>query len=155
MRIQELTSSRELLWNLTLRELRGKYRRSALGWAWSLLNPLATTVMYTFVFAIVLDAKGPVGEPSGLHVYAFFLLTGLLPWNFFVVGTTQAMSSVIANGGLVKKVWFPREVLVHSTVLAAGGVVADRAGPAVHDPAVRREHGAPVDPGRSSCSSLS
>ena len=67
MRIQELTSSRELLWNLTLRELRGKYRRSALGWAWALLNPLATTVMYTFVFAVVLDAKGPVGEPSGLH----------------------------------------------------------------------------------------
>jgi ABC-type polysaccharide/polyol phosphate export permease len=119
VRLQELTSSRELLWNLTLRELRGKYRRSALGWTWSLLNPLATTVMYTFVFAVVLDAQGPVGEPSGLHVYAFFLLAGLLPWTFFVTGTTQAMAAVVANGGLVKKVWFPREVLVHSTVLAA------------------------------------
>ena len=53
-------------------------------------------------------------------MYALFLLTGLLPWTFFVLGTTQAMASVIANGGLVKKVWFPREVLVHSTVIAAG-----------------------------------
>jgi ABC-type polysaccharide/polyol phosphate export permease len=75
--------------------------------------------MYTFVFSIVLDADGPVGDPSGLHVYAFFLLCGLLPWTFFAVGSTQAMTGLIANGGLVKKVWFPREVLVYSTVLAA------------------------------------
>src|SRR6476620_1467949 len=108
-RLAEYAEARELTVNLVLRELRGKYRRSALDWAWSLLNPLATTVMYTFVFAVVLNAKGPVGNPSGLHVYSFFLLAGLLPWNFFALGTTQAMAAVIANGGLVKKVWFPRE----------------------------------------------
>jgi ABC-type polysaccharide/polyol phosphate export permease len=118
VRLQELTSSRELLWNLTLRELRGKYRRSTLGWAWSLVNPLATTAIYTFVFGVVFDAQPPVGDPSGLQAYALFLLAGLLPWNFFLMGTVQAMAAVVANGPLVKKVWFQREVLVVSAVLA-------------------------------------
>ena len=118
MRIQEAISSRELLWNLTLRELRGKYRRSALGWGWSLLNPLATTLIYTFVFSVVFKAKPPAGDPSGLRAYALFLLAGLLPWNFFMISTTTSMANVVANGALVKKVWFPREVLVVSSVLA-------------------------------------
>ena len=114
VRIADLTSSRELLWNLTLRELRSRYKRSALGWAWSMLNPLATMLIYTFVFGVVFKTKPQAAMANGKHVFAFFLLCALLPWNFFNMCTTMAMSTLLANAGLVKKVWFPREVLVLS-----------------------------------------
>ena len=113
----ELVARRELLWNLTLREMRGRYKRSVLGWAWSMLNPLAMMGIYYYVFGKILNNK-QVGNPSGLDAYALFLLCGLLPWGFFAVSVSVSMSSVVANGGLVKKVAFPREHLVVSTVLA-------------------------------------
>lgn len=117
--LRELTARRELLWNLTLREMRGRYKRSALGWGWSMLNPLATMCIYTFVFAIVLQAKPPVGDPSELEVYALFLLTALLPWNFFATSVSTSMGSILGNSGLVGKVAFPREHLVLASVLSA------------------------------------
>lgn len=116
MSITQLSSSRELLWNLTLRELRTKYRRSVLGWAWSLLNPAATVVIYTIVFGVLLGAQAPIGDPSGLDSFALFLLCGLIPWNFFQMVQNLGMSSLIANAGLVRKVAFPREVLVFAQV---------------------------------------
>ena len=114
----ELIARRELLWNLTLCELRGRYKRSILGWGWSLLNPIAFMLIYTFAFSLVLQATPEPGDPSGLESYAFFLLCALLPWTFFNVSVTTAMNSVVGNGALVKKVAFPREHLVISTVLA-------------------------------------
>ena len=66
----ELFARRELLWNLTLRELRGRYKRSLLGWGWSLLNPLAFMLIYSFAFSLVLRATPPPGDPSGLSSYA-------------------------------------------------------------------------------------
>ncbi|MFW2332949.1 ABC transporter permease [Ilumatobacter sp.] len=114
----ELFARRELLWNLTLRELRGRYKRSLLGWGWSLLNPIAFMIVYTFAFSIVLDANPSPGDPSGLSSYAFFLLCGLLPWTFFNVSVTEAMGSVVTNGALVRKVAFPREHLVIATIIA-------------------------------------
>ncbi len=114
----ELIARRELLWNLTLRELRGRYKRSLLGWGWSLLNPIAFMLVYTFAFSIILDAGGQAGVPSGNDSYAFFLLCGLLPWSFFNVSVGEAMNSVVSNGALVRKVAFPREHLVVSTILA-------------------------------------
>ena len=104
--------SRELLWNLTLRELRTKYRRSFLGWTWSLLNPLSLVLTYGFVFGVVFGATAPVGIPSGLDNYALYLLSGLLPWAFFALVTNLGMSSLIGNGGLIRKVSFSRETLV-------------------------------------------
>ena len=118
VRVADISTSRELLWNLTLRELRGKYKRSALGWAWSLLNPLSTMAIYTFVFGVVLGGTSPVAMPNGKKIFALYLLCGLLPWNFLAQTTSGAMGAVIANGGLVKKVWFPREVLVFATAAA-------------------------------------
>ena len=116
MRVADLTSSRELLWNLTLRELRGKYKRSTLGWAWSMLNPLATMVVYTIVFGKFLGGQAPSPMANGRKIFAFFLLCALLPWNFVAQATNGAMASLLANGGLVKKVWFPRENIVFATV---------------------------------------
>src|SRR6266545_3490924 len=76
--LSELASSGELMTNLTLRELRGKYKRSVLGWTWSLLNPLATMLVYTAVFT-VLGANPTKGDPSGLKSFPFYLMCGLIP----------------------------------------------------------------------------
>jgi len=107
----------ELLWNLTLRELRTKYRRSVLGWTWSMLNPLATVAIYSYVFGHLFRAEAPVGDPSGLKVFALYLLCALLPWNFYMLVTNLGMNSLVANAALVRKVAFPREVLVFSNSL--------------------------------------
>jgi ABC-2 type transport system permease protein len=116
--VSELAEARELFRNLTLRELRGKYKRSALGWAWSMINPLATMLIFTLVFKFVLRVQPDTGHPSGLKSFPFFLLCGLLSWNFLLSGLTNGMGAPLANAGLIKKVYFPREVLTASVVAA-------------------------------------
>lgn len=118
MSLRETASNRQLLWNLTLRELRTRYRRSALGWTWSMLNPLASMIIYTIVFVGVFKAEPPTGDPSGLKNFPLYLLCGLLPWTFFANSVTTSMYTLIGSGGLLKKVWFPREVIVVSTTLS-------------------------------------
>ena len=114
----ELVARRELLWNLSLREMRGRYKRSVLGWAWSMLNPLSTLIIYYVIFGKFMPQPKMVGNPSGLDNFAMLLLCGLLPWNFFSISVSVGMDSVVGNGGLVKKVAFPREHLVFSVVVA-------------------------------------
>jgi ABC-2 type transport system permease protein len=109
-------SSKELFSNLALRELRSKYKRSFLGWAWSLANPLAIMLVYTLVFKYFLHIKPSRGVPSGLDVFALFLLCGLLPWNFFQLSVTGCIGSLTGNGSLIKKTYFPREILPGATV---------------------------------------
>lgn len=104
--------------NLTLRELRSKYKRTALGWAWSLLNPLAIMVIFTLVFRVFLNIDPPVGSPSGLRNFPLFLLCGLLPWTYLVNGTSGSINSLVSNANLIKKSYFPRELLVASQVVA-------------------------------------
>jgi lipopolysaccharide transport system permease protein len=115
-RLSDFVGTRDLAVNLTLRELRGRYKRSVLGWTWSLLNPLATVAIYSLVFAYFLKVEPPVGRPSGLHSFALFLLCGLVPWNFFTNGLNMGLGSLVSNGNLIKKVYFPRELLVASTI---------------------------------------
>jgi lipopolysaccharide transport system permease protein len=122
MRVADLAGSRELMVNLTLRELRGKYKRSVLGWTWSLLNPLATMLIFTIVFKFFLKIETKPGDPSGLDVFAIFLVVGLLPWNFLSNGLNGSMGVLVGNANLIKKVYFPREVLVGANV--ASWVVA-------------------------------
>jgi ABC-type polysaccharide/polyol phosphate export permease len=118
--LSELRSSRELMVNLTLRELRGKYKRSALGWLWSLLNPLATMAIFTVVFSYLLKIQVEKGDPSGLHNFSIFLLCGLLPWNYLANGMSGSMGALIGNANLIKKVYFPREILVSANVASWG-----------------------------------
>ena len=114
--VSAVFASRELLWNLTLRELRTKYRRSFLGWTWSLLNPLTTVALYGFVFGVLFNAVAPVGENSGLTGFAYFLLCAILPWNFFSMIVNTSMGAIAGNPGLVRRVAFQREVLVFANV---------------------------------------
>ncbi len=111
-KLSEFVSSRELFYNLTLRELRSKYKRTVLGWTWSLLNPLTSMVIYTLVFGVFLGVKPDPAVPSGLDNFTMFLLCGLLPYNFISNGLNGGMGTLIGNGNLVKKVYFPREILV-------------------------------------------
>lgn len=110
--------NRELLWNLTQRELRARYRRSILGWGWSMLNPAMNTAIYTFVFLVIFKSKAPIGDPSRIHVYSIYFLAGVLPWNFFAIGTSTAISSLLGSGHLMTKVFFPRELVPMATVAA-------------------------------------
>src|SRR3978361_768947 len=86
--LKEVWASRELLVNLTQREIKGKYKRTVFGQLWSLVNPLALMLIYTLVFALILRVKPDPGSPSGLNVFALWLLCGLLPWTLLAPGVT-------------------------------------------------------------------
>jgi ABC-2 type transport system permease protein len=109
--------TRELLANLTLREVKGRYKRTALGNLWSLINPIATMLIYTVVFGYFMRVQV---DPSrtGLDVFALWLMCALIPWGFFAASLQTGLGSIVANANLVKKVFFPREVLVASSVFA-------------------------------------
>jgi ABC-2 type transport system permease protein len=116
----ELVAARELIANLTIREIKGKYRRTVLGQLWSLANPLATMLVYTIVFAFIFQAQPRPGDPSGVDVYPLWLLAGYLPWTFFVRAVSGSIASVIGNAALLKKVYFPRAALPIATTASVG-----------------------------------
>ncbi|MFA5885872.1 MAG: ABC transporter permease [Acidimicrobiia bacterium] len=113
-RLAEYRQSRELTVNLVLRELRSRYKRTALGYGWSLLSPLASVAIYGVVFSVFLKVEPPVGDPSGLHSFVLFLVCGLLPWNYFSNCSNASLDALLANANLIRKVYFPRELLVVS-----------------------------------------
>ncbi|MBX9246687.1 ABC transporter permease [Actinotalea ferrariae] len=110
--LSELRDSRELVANLTRREVKGKYKRTVLGQLWSLANPLAAMLVYTLVFSFIIKIEPDVGDPSGLDIFAVWLLCALLPWSFFTNVVTGGMASLVGNENLIKKVYFPRSALV-------------------------------------------
>jgi ABC-2 type transport system permease protein len=115
----DFRGSRELLLNLTLREIRGKYKRTVLGQLWSLLNPVAQLATYALVFGTILSGNRPApGNPSGVDVFVVWLATGLIPWLFFANVLTSGMGAIIGNANLIQKVYFPRSSLVISAGLA-------------------------------------
>lgn len=111
LRLRELYAFRELVGNLVARDLRLKYRRSALGAAWSVLNPLFFVAIYTAVFSVVLRA-------FILPQYWTFVLAGLLPWLFFANSLGACSTSFTQNASLISKVAFPVESLAIATVLS-------------------------------------
>lgn len=110
-RIRELWSYRELILNLVIRELKARYKNSVFGFLWSLLNPLGMMLVFTLVFTVMVPN-------TQLQKFPIFFLCGFLPWQFFVTGITSGMHSLVYNSNLVKKVYFPREVLPIASVLA-------------------------------------
>jgi homopolymeric O-antigen transport system permease protein len=102
----------ELLRTLIRRELRARYKGSALGLLWSLLYPLAMMGVYTLVFSVLWKVTGDIPH------YPLFVLSGLAVWGFFQAGLQQGTTSLVTNGDLIKKVWFPRELVPASVVFA-------------------------------------
>lgn len=107
--IGELFRYRALVKNLVHKDLKLKYRGSVLGVAWSLLNPLLLLSVYTIAFKYVLRVQQ--------ENYPYFLLVGLLPWNFFSGAVLASTGAIVGNGNLIKKIYFPREILPIATVL--------------------------------------
>jgi len=101
-----------LIKKLTLREIKARYKQSFLGFFWIVLNPFFQMVIMSFVFSKILRF-GNLGVPYPLFIYA-----GLLPWLFMVQSLSSAMNVFISDASLIKKVYFPREILVLSTLLA-------------------------------------
>ncbi|QQR74782.1 MAG: ABC transporter permease [Holophagales bacterium] len=107
-----LFEHRALLLTLTAREIKARYRGSALGFLWSLVNPLLLLAVYSFVFSVVLQQRAAV-EP-----YALFLLCGLFPWIWFATSLTEGTVSLLANAGLIRRAVFPIELLPAVAVAA-------------------------------------
>lgn len=103
---------RELLYFLVWRDVKVRYKQTALGVMWILLQPLLSTMIFTVIFGILLDA------PSGEVPYALFVLAGLMPWNYFASSLARSSGSVVASANLVTKVYFPRLIIPMAGVLA-------------------------------------
>jgi ABC-2 type transport system permease protein len=101
-----------------VREVRMRYKGSALGLFWSVLYPLAMVGVYTLVFSVLWKTAGNIPH------YPLFVLAGLAVWGFFQVAVQLGTGSLLANAELIKKVWFPRELVVTATVLAQTVTIA-------------------------------
>ncbi len=109
-KLSELYHYRYLLRNLVIRDLKARYKNSTLGILWSVLNPLFLMLVFTILFSVL--ANGDIRD------YPIFVLTGLIPWNFFTGALTSGTTAITGNAGLVKKVYFPRELLPTSALLS-------------------------------------
>ena len=108
--LREIWAYRDLLFNLVRRDLAVRYKRSVLGFLWSFLNPLLMMLVFFIVFQVV--------RPLQVRSYPLFVLAGLLPWNFLAGSLSGAARSITGNANLIDKVYFPRELLPLSVVLA-------------------------------------
>ena len=100
---KDLYNYRELLKSNVKKEIRGKYKGSFLGIIWSFVNPLLTVLVYAIIFPYILRQDQPN--------YLIFLIVAIIPWNFFTIVLNQGTTTVLANGNIIKKVYFPREIL--------------------------------------------
>lgn len=108
---KELYRYRELLKNNIKKEIRGKYKGSWLGVVWTFLNPLLMLLVYSIVFPYILRVK--------VENYTIFMMVALVPWTFFTTAVQTGTGSVVANGNILKKVYFPREIIPISVVTSA------------------------------------
>lgn len=102
-RIKELYAYREMIFSLVKRDLKGRYKGSVLGFLWTFLNPLFQLVVYTMVFSVIMK--------TGIKDYYLYLFVALIPWIFFSTCLTGGSNCILAQQDMVKKIYFPREVL--------------------------------------------
>src|SRR5688572_27290895 len=101
---------RELAWVLTERDIRVRYKQTALGFAWAIIQPVMMMVVFSIFFG------GLAGMPSDGLPYPVFVYAGLLPWTFFATAISSSAGSLIGSANLVSKVYFPRVVIPLSSV---------------------------------------
>jgi lipopolysaccharide transport system permease protein len=111
--IARLREYRDLLWTLSAHRINVRYKQSLLGLAWAVLQPLSLMLIYTLVFSVIARV------PSGSIPYPVFAYAALLPWTFFSTALTNATNGLVSHAHLVTKVYFPREILPLSYVIAA------------------------------------
>ena len=109
--IQNLFQYRELLKTNIRKEIRGKYKGSFLGVLWSFVNPLLQVLVYALVFPYLMKIKGGSN-------YLIYLVVGIIPWTFFLTTMSQGITTIKFNAGIIKKVYFPREILPISVVVS-------------------------------------
>ncbi|SUO04161.1 polysaccharide ABC exporter membrane-spanning protein [Faecalicoccus pleomorphus] len=109
---KDIYSYRELLKTNVKKDIRGKYKGSFLGVLWSFLNPLLQVVVYWIVFPFIMGRAGTADN------YLCYLVTGIIPWTFFTSVVNAGTVSMITNAGIIKKVYFPREILLISQALS-------------------------------------
>lgn len=107
---RELLTNRHLIANLVRRDLKIRYKGSFLGFLWALLNPLGTMLIFLFIFSHIPKMK--------VDNYSFFMITAILPWGFFSSSLIKCASIMLDQAPMVKKIYFPREILPLSAVLA-------------------------------------
>jgi len=100
---KELYDYREMIVSLVHRDLKGRYEGSVLGFAWTFINPLLQLIVYTMVFSVIMR--------NGIEDYYLFLFVALIPWIFFSTCVGGGCNSILGQGDMVKKIYFPREVL--------------------------------------------
>ena len=115
LKLRELWEYRELLYFLTWRDVKIRYKQTVLGAAWAILQPLLTMMVFSLFFGRLAKV------PSDGVPYPIFSFAALVPWTFFASGLTQASNSLVGSANLIKKVYFPRLTIPIGTVLA--GVV--------------------------------
>jgi lipopolysaccharide transport system permease protein len=115
LRLKELWEYRELLYFLTWREVKVRYKQTAIGVAWAVLQPLLSMLVFSLFFGRL--AK----MPSDGVPYPLFTLAGLIPWMFFSNGLTQSGNSLVSNANLIRKVYFPRLAIPFSAI-ASGSI---------------------------------
>lgn len=106
--IKELYAYRQMIFSLVRKDLRGRYKGSALGFLWTFINPLLQLVVYTVVFSFILK--------TNIERYYLYLFVALIPWIFFSSSITVGAASVVAQKDLIKKIYFPRMVIPISYV---------------------------------------
>lgn len=108
--LKELYAYRQMIYSLVKRDLRGRYKGSVLGFLWTFINPLLQLAVYTVVFSVILR--------SGIDKFYIFLFVALVPWLFFSTCLSGGSSCIFAQQDMVKKIYFPREVLPISYVVS-------------------------------------
>ena len=106
--LKELYAYREMIFSLVRRDLKGRYKGSALGFLWTFVNPLLQLGVYTLVFSVIMR--------NGIEDYYLFLFVALIPWIFFSTSVAGGASCIWAQQDMVKKIYFPREILPISFV---------------------------------------
>jgi lipopolysaccharide transport system permease protein len=110
---QEIWHYKELFYFFTWRDIKIKYKQTALGFLWAILQPLLMMVIFTFFFGKALNV------PSQNLPYPVFVFSGLLLWNTFSTGLTNSANSMVNNASIIKKIYFPRLVIPVSSILVA------------------------------------
>ena len=109
-RLKEIIDYKDMVSSMARRELRGRYEKSVLGFLWSFISPLCQILVFTIIFTYIF--------PSNIPKYYIYLMTGMIPWQFFQDSISQGATCIVGGSNLVTKIYFPREVLPLSSTVA-------------------------------------